>query len=215
MNRFVWDLTYPGPMMNDDALMYIGYNGGPTAVPGTYQVRMSAGDWSATESFEIKIDPRTETTVADYQEQFDLLIRVRDKMTETHDAIRNIRDIRDQVKTLTQRLTAAGNGDDIEPAAKTLIEKLTVAEESLIQTKNEAHQDPINYPPQIDTRLGFTYGYVHRLNGKPTEGAYRRFDDLKAQLAGKLANLQSILDGELAEFRALVRDKGVGPIVTK
>ncbi len=215
MNRFVWNLTYPGPMLSDDALMYIGYSGGPTAVPGTYSVRMSAGDWSATKSFEIKIDPRIETTVADYREQFDLLIRVRDKMTETHDAIRSIRDIREQVKTLAERLTAAGNGDEIEPAAKTLIEKLTAAEESLIQTKNEAHQDPINFPPQIDTRLGFTYGYVHRLNGKPTEGAHRRFDDLKAQLAGKLANLQSIRDGELVELRRLLRDKGVEPIVVK
>jgi photosystem II stability/assembly factor-like uncharacterized protein len=214
-NRFVWDLTYPGPALTDDALMYIGYNGGPTAVPGTYQVRLTSGAWTTAESFEIKKDPRVETTVADYQEQFDLMIRVRDTMTETHDGIRKIRDIREQVKMLTERLAASGYGDEITSTAGPLIEKLTAAEESLIQTKNEAHQDPINFPPAIDTRLGFTYGYVHRLNGKPTEGAHRRFEDLKAQLATKLANLQSVLDGELAAFISLLRDSGVPPIVVE
>ena len=62
----------------DDALMYIGYSGGPVAVPGTYQVRLSHGDFSATTQFELLKDPRVAMTIADYQEQFDLLIQIRD-----------------------------------------------------------------------------------------------------------------------------------------
>ena len=213
MNRFVWDMTYPGPNLTDDALMYIGYSGGPVAVPGTYQVSLSYGDFSATVPLELLKDPRVATTIADYQEQFDLLVQIRDKLTETHDAIRSIRDIRQQVQALSKRLVEAGQGDDVETAAEALKDELTALENELIQTKNEAHQDPINFPPQLDTRFGFLYGYVQRLNGKPTEGAYHRFNDLMPLLAEKLARYQDVKENELAAFNTLVREKGVLPVI--
>ena len=213
MNRFVWNLTYPGPNLTDDALMYIGYSGGPVAVPGTYQVNLSYGDFSATAPFELLKDPRVATTIADYQEQFDLLIQIRDKLTETHDVIRSIRDVRQQVEALSKRLVEAGQGEGVETAAEALEGELTVLEKELIQTKNEAHQDPINFPPQLDTRFGFLYGYVHRLNGKPTAGTYDRFHDLKPRLAEKLARFKDLKENELAALNTLVQEKGVLPVI--
>jgi hypothetical protein len=213
MNRFVWDLNYPGPVLGDDALMYLGYSGGPTAVPGKYQVRIRHRDWSETRTFQILKDPRIQTTQAEYQEQFDLLLQVRDKLTETHDALRTIREVREQVDKLTEKMIATDMGEGVEEAAKKVLEKLAAIEGKLIQTKNEAHQDPINFPPQLDTRFGFLYGYVHRLNGKPTEGAYKRFEDLKPLLATERSRLQVVLDTELAGFVSLLRQKGASPII--
>ena len=72
LNRFVWDLTVPGP--NGVT------RGGPTVVPGTYVVRLTVDGRQQTRSFEILMDPRVAAdgvTVADLQEQFDLGIEIR------------------------------------------------------------------------------------------------------------------------------------------
>jgi hypothetical protein len=56
-NRFVWDLTLAGPW---EANAQRSGRNGPTVVPGTYQVRVTAGTWSATQPLVIKPDPRVE-----------------------------------------------------------------------------------------------------------------------------------------------------------
>ena len=215
LNRFVWDLTYPGPVLEDDALMYLGYSGGPTAVPGTYRVRLTLGDWSQSRTLTILKDPRVETTIEDYQEQHNLMIRVRDKLTEAHDAIRILRDVRRQVEALAGRLTAVGHDGTLQASAREIRKELTSIEEKLIQTKNEAHQDPINFPPQLDTRFGFLYGYIHSLNGKPTEGAYRRLEDLEPRLVEQLDRLAAVLGERLQTFSERVQALGVEPVVVK
>jgi len=47
-NRFVWDLRYDGA----------AGAAGPLVVPGTYQVRLAAGEWSQLRSLDVRIDPR-------------------------------------------------------------------------------------------------------------------------------------------------------------
>ena len=51
-------------------------------------------------------DPRAKATPQDLQAQFDFLKDVQQKLTETHDAIRDMRTIRGQLKTVTTPLKA-------------------------------------------------------------------------------------------------------------
>ena len=89
MNRFLWDMSYPRAEVVPDA-SYFGRNAGPRVVPGTYKVRMTVGEWTQTKSFEVKKDPRLPTTQEDFQKQFDLAIKIRDRLTELNNAIRKI-----------------------------------------------------------------------------------------------------------------------------
>src|ERR1051326_6056610 len=76
-HRFTWDLRYPGAWMN--ANRPEGPNG-PTAVPGKYSVRLTAGSWTQTQPLTIVEDPRvtsTGVTQSDLQEQFDHNVKVR------------------------------------------------------------------------------------------------------------------------------------------
>src|SRR5205807_9947768 len=74
MNRFIWDYRYPKPVKiesgsrgsREEALENIG---GPRAVPGTYQVRLSAGDSVQTETFRLLPDPRLPATSEDLKAQ--------------------------------------------------------------------------------------------------------------------------------------------------
>lgn len=92
MNRFLWDLRYPGV---DGA----GF-GGPLAAPGRYQARLTIGSWNQTRSFEIRIDPRVAAdgvTVADLQEQLELSLKVRDAMGDARRLAGRIREARQKM----------------------------------------------------------------------------------------------------------------------
>src|SRR4030095_13760580 len=67
LNRFVWDMRYPEAARFPGLILWAGGTNGPRAVPGTYQVKLTADGQTYTQSFEIKKDPRLQTT----QEEFD------------------------------------------------------------------------------------------------------------------------------------------------
>jgi len=73
-------------------------------LPGTYQVRLTVLGKSYTAPLEIKADPRLKISQEDMAKQFDLLLKIRDKVTETDDTIIQIRDVREQINAINARL---------------------------------------------------------------------------------------------------------------
>ena len=91
MHRFTWDLRYPGPWVS--ATRPEGPNG-PAAVPGKYQVRITAGAYTATQPFTLIEDPRITkdgVTTADLKEQFDHNMRVRDLVSDVNKMVAKVR----------------------------------------------------------------------------------------------------------------------------
>jgi hypothetical protein len=59
-------------------------------------------------------------TPADFEAQFGLLMRIRDKLSDTHDAINRLRSIRQQVEEWMRRTEAlAAGGSAAEAVAQT------------------------------------------------------------------------------------------------
>ncbi|TDI39565.1 MAG: glycosyl hydrolase [Acidobacteria bacterium] len=213
MNRFDWNLRYPAADVVDDALWFGGRNAGPIAVPGAYEAKLTVGESTQTVSFEVKKDPRLETSRGDYQEQFDLAIEIRDEITRLTDAVRRIRNIRGQVDNLSSLLNDAGYEGAFAPAATSLTAKLTALEEKLMQTKNEAGPDTSNFPPRLDSQLIRVSSLVIGSEHRPTDGNHARFDDLKIELDAYIEELQGVLDDDLAAFNDLLANKNVTPVI--
>jgi photosystem II stability/assembly factor-like uncharacterized protein len=212
LNRFVWDMQYPEASRFRGMILWAGRLQGPTAVPGTYQVKLSAGGKTLTETFELRKDPRLTTTGADYQQQFDLLLKIRDKLTETHDSITRLRSARDQIKASADR--SKGN-KPIADAAKALADKLTAVEEALYQTKNQSNQDPLNFPIRLNNKLAALAGYVASTDMAPTEGAQSVYNDLVAKIDAQLGTLRTLLTTDVAAYNKLVREQDVPAVVVK
>ena len=90
MNRFVWDLRYPGGPSGDGGFG----GGGPLAAPGSYRARLTAGGVTKTESFTVKIDPRVAkdgVTVADLAEQARFALKVRDFLADARQLASRVR----------------------------------------------------------------------------------------------------------------------------
>src|SRR5437879_2287463 len=107
MNRFAWDLRYDDPIQIPGAF----YSGtgpkGPLALPGDYQVKLTVAGKSQTAPLHLAIDPRTKGAEPALQKQFTLSMQVNDRISQLHQAVNEIRDLRSQIQTLHKRF-----GDD-------------------------------------------------------------------------------------------------------
>jgi photosystem II stability/assembly factor-like uncharacterized protein len=214
MNRFVWDMRYADASRVQGAVLWGGGARGPITVPGAYQVRLIAGNQTMTESFEIKPDPRLTTTQENYQKQFDLLIKIRDKVTAAHDAINQIRDVKKQIEEFTKRMNeVATDGKAITEAAKTVKEKIMAVEEELMQVKAKSNQDVLNYPIKLNNKLTALAGVVASADAAPTEASYAVFEELSAKVDAQLARLKEAMEADLQAFNKLVRESEVPAIM--
>ena len=162
MNRFGWNMRYPGARKVPGDKTTDGVGRGPLAPPGTYQVRLSVGDQSQTQSFDMVKDPRVEATQEDFDAQFELLIRIRDKISETHDNINRLRSARSQVAEWAKRAERTAGQEAVKSAASdALKEKLDEVEATLIQTEYKGARDRLHMPIRLNAKLaGLTAGGV-------------------------------------------------------
>jgi len=213
LNRFVWDLRYPVVNTVPGAIVW-GFTGGPRATPGTYTVKVSAGEWSMTQPLALLKDPRVQTTQLEFEEQFELMLKMRDSLNEIYDGVRIVREVRRQAKDLigTHRQACRDVGG-LEKAAASLFEKLTKIEEELMQPKNTADQDTENFPSKLDNQLAYVYMKLDSTDNRPTDGQKERFQDLEREKAALLTQLQFIIDTDLAAFNGMIQQSGAPPII--
>ncbi len=216
LNQLTWDLTYQAPEKIKDAVISLSYTGGPKAVPGTYKVRLTRGKEIKTQNFQILKDPRWDNiSVQDLQEQFDLQTKVGQKFTLSHELIKKVRDLRDQVQAIALRAQKAGFSEEIKKKADELEKKLGSLEKDLIQTKNESGQDPINYQVKLDNQLAYLYSAVHSQDSKPTQAIYQRYEDLNRQVSEVEKRFKHLVENEIAKFEKLLEENNIPRIIIK
>jgi len=214
INRFVWDLHYePVPRIPNSPL-WGGSTDGPLALPGEYQVRLTVEGKSQAQAFKIVPDPRLKATADDLKKQFDLMQAILGKVTQVHDAIRQIRDLRAQMTALNKRLKEQKdpNAKALADAGAALDKKMTTVEEALIQTKAKSGQDVLNYPIRLNNLLVALGGVVSSADAAPTRQDYEMFDELGKQADEQLAAWNEIVKTDLAAYNRLAQEKAV-PIV--
>jgi len=191
LNRFVWDLRYPGPLQIPGAI-YRRYDPiGPIAPPGRYTVEMRAGGYRATQEFEVLADPRLDTTIEEFEALNRFLLAVRDEITSTHETVVRIRNLRDRIGVQT-------GGDDVSAEVRAAGERvardLLIIEEKLIQFRAEATQDLINYPVRLNDKLSTLFTLVEFSDSSPAAQDYELFDDLKVRVGEVVEELDDLVD---------------------
>jgi photosystem II stability/assembly factor-like uncharacterized protein len=215
LNRFAWNLRLEEATKVEGMILWGRGTEGPVVVPGTYQARLTAGGRSWTEPFEVRKDPRVATSAADYQKQFELMLKIRDRLSEIHDAILRIRGVRDQVAAAVEHAKGTPAETPVNDAGETFKKKLTGIEEALYQTKNKADEDPLNYPIRLNNKLAWLSNVVGSADGAPTDASYAVFDDLSTKIAEQLAALKNVLAADGEAFNHLIRDKDVPAVALK
>jgi hypothetical protein len=196
-------------------ILWSGNTSGPQAAPGSYQVKLTVDGKTLIESFEVRKDPRVSTTQEEFQKQFDLLTKIRDKFSETSEAIIAIRDVRKQAQDYATRVKDQPNAQPIIDAAKALDDKLTAIEEELYQTKNRSNQDPLNFPIRLNNKLAALAGAIAGADAQPTEQQVAVYEDLTGRINAQLEKLRQALATDVPAFNKLVRDQNAPAVWVK
>ena len=200
LGSMTWNLREEAPK-KPQGVVHWGFTPGLATVPGTYQVKMSSGDWNQVRDLVISTWPTLETTQEQFEKQYDLGQKVTDRLNDLYKGITTIRDLEKQIQSVQARMKTAGVKDEeITELAKATAEKLEVVENKLTQTKSKSGQDPLNFPPQIDNQYVELYSYVVASDYQPPAGAYLRWDDLEPQADAIMAELDELVAGDVAEL---------------
>ncbi len=214
-NSFNWNMRYENAKDFKGMILWWASMAGPKAVPGDYKVRLSIGEDEQLHDFKILADPRSSSTPKDFQEQFDFLMDIRNKVTEAHEAIGDIKEIRGQMKSYTKRLDKEDeNLKELFDKANAIDSLMTEIEEALYQTKNQARQDPLNFPIRLTNKLA----HITSLTGgdyPPTSQAIELKNELTAEIDGWLGKLKVAKEKEIPLFNEMVRKMALDVIMVK
>ena len=211
LNRLTWDMRIVKPSLLPKAIIW-GNSQGPKVGPGTYSVRFKLGAETLTQPVEVRAHPGVATSAADLQKQHELLRAIRDRISETHDTVLFLRDIKAQATAVGDRAEKLGKGKALKDQAKAMNEKLTAIEKKLVNPDVKSNQDVLNFPPALDHQFVGIATVTGSADTAPTDSASVYFHELEGKLAGIQAELKAVLDKDLADFNKAVREADVPPV---
>jgi photosystem II stability/assembly factor-like uncharacterized protein len=205
-NRFTWDLHYPGAKTFEGMIFWGAQaDAGPTAVPGQYQIRLTANGVTEVRPLVVMKDPRlTGVTDADLAEQFKLAIEVRDKTTEANEMVIRIREIK---KNIADRVKKDPSDTSLGAAGERLSTRLSAVEEDIYQVRNRSNQDPLNFPIKLNNQIAALMRVVETGDAKPTDQSYEVFKELNARLEEIRKRYEEILKTDTNGFSAVDKPK--------
>ena len=221
MNRFIWNIRYPGPEKLDPDLVERPYEplaksdifskgGGPAAPPGDYSVKLECGSVSQSVSFEIRKDPRVETTQADFDEQFTLVQNLTAKLSDLRSSINQIRRMKNQLHELSGRLPKKRRA--LATQANKLVTRLEAIEGALVNVHRETPRDVLRHTAGLDDTLGDLISVVAIADFAPTDQAQEVAEQTMGRVDKQVAKLDKLIDGPIAALNEKIAGAGISTI---
>ena len=204
-NEFVWNTRYDGAEKLDGMIFWSASFSGAKAVPGSYKVRLVVNGKEHMQDFTILPDPRSESSVADMQKQFDFVNDVNQTVDKAHKAIKNIREIRTKLKDFTKQNKTDSTATQLVNQAKTIQDDLLEVEKTLYQTQNRSNQDPLNFPIRLTNKLGHLNRLLTIDDFPPTNQDIAVKEELTAAVKTAMKQYQTIIDSDVASFNELFK----------
>ena len=214
VNRFVWDLRYPGAMRLRGNKTGEEADRGPLVLPGAYQVRLRIGDRTFTESFEVVNDPRSPASIDELREQLDCILAIRDKISDAYAGVRRIRDTSGEVERWCARLSRHGGHGAAVEAGKALVEALAAVESALILPGEHTDTFGLHNRVRLNAALASVVSIVDSADARPTAQARALAEEYMARIDDELGRARSLLDRDLRSFNHLVSEADLHPVDT-
>jgi hypothetical protein len=202
-------MRYDGFKEFPGMVLYSSPNIGPKAIPGAYIARLVVGKDTSTQVVNIIKDPRLSNTDADYKKQLDFLLSTRDKVSEAHQAIIDIRKIKDDLDYINNKIKDDAKKEDLRKEISALKEKLENIENNIHQTKNRSSQDALNYGIRINNRLAFLMADQQRGDFPPTDQAIEVKHEISGELNKELTALDRLIENDLPVLSQKIQENGI------
>lgn len=213
MNRFAWDLRYDDPVQTPGAF----YSGegprGPKVLPGDYQVKITAAGKGQTAPLHIVMDPRIKDADAAVQKQFELSMQVRDRISQLHQAVNEIRNVKAQIQSLHKKFGEDAGAKATLETADELSKKMSTVEEQLIQVNMKSSEGNLVFPNMLNERFDTFSHVIEGANAAPTQSQYDVFKMLSGQLDEQLQKWTQLKTDEVPKVGAAIKQLDL-PVLT-
>ncbi|MFM1878864.1 MAG: hypothetical protein RLZZ241_1730 [Bacteroidota bacterium] len=205
-NIHVWDTEGKGAERLPGMILWWANLSGAKAVPGTYQVHLTANGATQSQTFNILADPRAEVSVADMQQQYDFITEINETVDAAHQSIKKIRKINAQLDAFTKQYKDNEATKDLVEQAKTMKEGFEAVEKALYQTQNRSNQDPLNFPIRLTNKLAHINSLVSLDDFPPTAQDIVVKEELSAEIHKQLEAFNKLVDEEITAFNKAFND---------
>ena len=214
INRFVWDMHHSGATRAvgrkvQEARHLSGLKG-PLALPGTYRVKVAVGEESEIQEFSLLADPRSQATAAEVNARLELLLAIRDKLSEVSVALNTIGSLRRQIDEWAGRSSGKNGWDAIGSDGEKLLARLAPVETELTNTSIDGKPDDL---ARLDEKLMALIKAVETAEGAPTQQSTELFGVLSARVDDQLSRLRGTIDGDVPAFVARLQGMEVPPVI--
>ncbi len=200
LNRATWDLRHEPPRLRqpprDEEVEFGGGPRGPQVSPGTYTVRLVAGDTAREQRLTVRLDPTITIPAADLQAQFDHALKLRDMHSAVTDAQLAIENIKQQLqqleRTIRERLPEAP-----KELTQAVAEHLKQAEslEGLLARPPEAPRYRMG--PRLVEQVSQFAASVNGVNAAPTPAQRAYFAELQTEFRKTMGEVNAWIERAL------------------
>ena len=200
VNRALWNFQHRGAeLIENGKLDFGGPVYGPTAIPGSYTVRLNVDGKQLTSKLNLLPDPRVQLSEADYKAQLALALAIRDDVSRLTLTVRQLRSIRQQLKARNELLKNDAKAAQLAKDSEAIIKKLDDLEKKIHNPEAEVVYDilAVKGGAKLYSRIAFLHDVTADNDGPPTQGVRDVYAEQKKELDGYEAEMKKLI-GEMA-----------------
>ncbi|MBN18799.1 MAG: glycosyl hydrolase [Chloroflexi bacterium] len=203
INRFVWDMRYEDSLSlsSIESMNLLGGSSskGPIAIPGDYQVALNIDGKEYLQSFEIKSANNINVPIIDMRDQFELLIEIRDTISNTYESINEIRNVRLELVGIFSKSNLS---EQNEQDYNGILEKLDYIEGELLPSWKNKGLGQMGEPlSRLVDALFNLDSTVASAEGRPTTQSYKVLNHLKLRIDKLLSDFKSLIAVEINNLK--------------
>src|SRR5205823_10070142 len=182
---------------------------GPAVLPGSYTVKITVNGKSYTQQLTVKMDPRVKASEDDLRRQFELEIEIVEAMNQSYDALQQVRNLREQLKSVKARVKRGQmqrEVDTLEQRASDL-EGTEGGWGALFLSTPEGRS-----LTRLNVGLNTLLSAVDSADAAPTSGESGTFHDVEAALKQQLTVWNEIKSKDVPALNLQLRKTGL-PLV--
>jgi hypothetical protein len=146
------------------------------------------------------------------QKQTELGRKLVAQVSEIHEAITAIREVRVQTKGFDKRFGSDPKFAPLLTATKDFDKKSFDLESKLLQVNSKSSESNLNYPVLVDERLHSLLFSIDNADSAPTKQQYEVFDELQKQAQPLLAQYHELFAKDLPALNDMVNKQSV-PVI--
>ena len=207
LNRFVWDMK-TGILPGVPGTYIESRFGGHRVPPGTYTVRITSGDKTASTEGKIIAVPTYSTTPEQYAEYHTFMNDLEARLTDMHNTVNTLYKAQDQLKKVLKDVTDTS----VKAEGQKLVDELDTWDKDMIQRKSQAYDDVENFPNKFSAEYLFLIDATNSSIPRVNQPSKDRKIELDAKWSVLKSKAKSFTKNAIPDFNKKLWQAGIGAI---